>query len=430
MADVVVQLDPPVLRVMEARGKLSFEVPVDPGALRAGAVEDQAALRDALRSAVQQLVLRGKKPRRLWWVLPLEAAAEHVFTLPPVARRDLRPAVERVVGEWLGPDAPPVSVKWRVVARGDDLRVYVSAVRSDTLASLRSLADSLGLKVRGYLGLTPVLCQAVNEGCLLYAAPGGQVLAAWVRGRQPVWLLREEIFPGDDPVAVLAGAVEMCRGDGWRVERVFLAGAADNEEVAAALESRGLGVVPLPGWPGEALARAFRAGIDHGQGDGGKTLRKRLALAMVLVLALEVCGMVAGWSRAQARLEAVQLEVQARARQVTEVQQVAKQVTSLKAQVEEVKKLLEPPEPRPDWEALYGTLVRAGGEVSVEKIDASREKEGGWVLQVRGRATSVKAAVDYARSLRTGAFSRPCLEKVSVGQEGSVQFEVRVRWSP
>lgn len=434
MADLVVQLDPPVMRVVLPQGRrLVFEVPVDPVAVRAGAVEDPAAVRDALRSVLQQLLLRGKKPRGVRWVLPVEAAAEHVFSLPPVARADLKPAVDRMVREWLGPDAPPVAVRWRVVSRNaDEVRVYVSAVRSDTLSSLGSLAESLKLKVKGYLGLTPLLCQAVRgEGFLLYAAPSGQVLAALVRSGRPVWLLREELLRGDDPTAVLVSAPGRCRSEGYSFDRVVLAGAADNEEVASALEAGGLKVLPLPGWPWDLLAAPPRWKADYGPGGEGRFSRKAAALLMAAVLVLEACAFGAGWTYAQAKLEAAHGRIQAQAAEVTRVQQVAQQVKALRAQVEEVRKLLEPPEPRPDWEALYGALSTLSGAVVLEKIDASRAEKGSfWVLTVRGRAPSVGDAVRFARALEAAPFSVPCLVSVSVGQDGSAAFQLKVRWSP
>lgn len=434
MADLVVQLDPPVMRVVLPQGQgLVFEVPVDPAAVRAGAVEDPAAVRDALRSVLQQLLLRGKRSRRMWWVLPLEAAAEHVFSLPPVARADLKPAVDRLIREWLGPDVPPVVLRWRLVWRSaEEVKVYVSAVRSDTLSSLGSLAGLLGLKVRGYLGLTPFLCQAVRgEGFLLYAAPSGQVLAALVRSGRPVWLLREEILRGDDPAAVLVAAPGQCRSEGYSFDRVLLAGVADNEEVASALEAGGLGVLPLPGWPWDLLATLPRWRADYGPGGEGRFSRKAVALLMAAVLVLEACAFGVGWAHARAKLEAAHGRIQAQAVEVSRVQQVAQQVRALRSQVEEVKKLLEPPDPRPDWEALYGALSSLSGVVVLEKIDAGRsEKNSSWILTVRGRASSVGDVVRFARALEAAPFSAPCLVSVSVGQDGSAVFQLKVRWSP
>ncbi|MEW6048710.1 MAG: hypothetical protein AB1609_19920, partial [Bacillota bacterium] len=228
MADVVVQLGPPLARLLVLRSSgVHFEEPLDPGAVRGGLVEDSELVRDTLRALLRQVALRGVKPRRIWWVLPLEAVAEQVAVFPPLVRQDHAPAVERLLGEWLGPDAPPVVSRWRPVHRSsEELRVYVSAVRADVVSSLEALGASLGLRPAGCLGLTPALCAAVREGFVLHASLSGQVVAVLVRGGRPVWLSREEFFFGEDPAPALAAAAVSCRSEMGGFDRVLLSGAA------------------------------------------------------------------------------------------------------------------------------------------------------------------------------------------------------------
>ena len=451
MADLVLQLDPPVLRVLSLKKRdLRYEAPLDPGCVRAGVVEDARALREAVRQPVQQLSLRGRKPKSAIVVLPTEAVAEQVVGLPPLARADVRPAVERVMREWLGPDAPPVTVRWRVVSRGrDEMRVYVSAVRQDAISSLGQAVGSLGLKVCGCLGLTQLLCAALprakkpgegsdggghgaSEGMLLiHASLSGQVAAVLVRKRAPVWLWREEFLAGEDPVAALAEAALSCRSEGFRFGRVLLSGAADNDEVALALADRGMEASPLAAWPWQVIARVSAAPrVDYGPGGGPGASRKIAAAAMAAVIALEGCGLAVGWARAESALAATQMRLQSQTAKVSEVQRAAEQVRQLRSQVAQVEELLKPPEVRPDWKSLYGVLSALAGTVALGRIDASPGEGGkGWLVSLQGTGPSLGDVLNFARRLEAPPFSSPYLEQVGVGADGSASFRLKVRWA-
>lgn len=448
MADLVLQLDPPVLRVLSLKKRdLHYEVPLDPGCVRAGVVEDAGVLREALRQPLQQLSLRGQKPKKAFVVLPTEAVAEQVVALPPLARADVRPAVDRVVREWLGPDAPPVIVRWRVVSRSqEEMRVYISAVRQDAVSSLGQVMSSSGLKVSGYLGLTQLLHAALprpgrvsggqndpkNGGTLLvHASLSGQVAALLVRKKAPVWLWREDFLAGEDPVAALAEAAMSCQSEGFRFGRVLLSGAADNDEVALALADRAMEASPLSAWPWQVLGQAPTAlKVDYGPGGGPGASRKTVAVAMAAVIVLEACSFAVGWSRAEGALAAAQMRLQSQTARVSEVQRAAEQVRQLRSQVAQVEEILKPPEVRPDWKSLYGVLSALAGTVALERIDASPGEGGkGWLVSLQGTGPSLGDVLNFARRLEAPPFSSPYLEQVGVGADGSASFRLKVRWA-
>lgn len=436
-ANLVINIDPPVLRVVSPRRERPavIEQPLEPTAIRMGAIADVESVRETLRKCLQQLSLRDVKPRYAWWVLPLEAIAEIVVKLPPVTKADLRPAVERAILNWLGSDAPPLVKRWKIVERSHDhISVYISAIRADVTGSLEELAKSVGLKTMGISGLVPLLASTMpHDGFVLHASTSGQVAGIMVKNKIPAWILREELDLGRDPIQQLTSAAEVCRADGHKFERIALSGAADNGEVISALKAEDAEAGSSFNWPGNVLMEALGKGAMNFVPDGDKTyLQKNYKKILAGILAAEVAAFGAAYRYNQGRMNALEASIAETNRVYAQKQSAINEIKALQGQLEALRKEAEAASPQDevDWNRLWAEVTSVMGPCTTGSVDWDEVPvNGSYKVSVEGTGPSLSAVASLLTRLETGSFSAPFLSSLAI-DEDKVTFSYEVRWTP
>lgn len=377
---------------------------------------------EALDRLLRDIKSRGHKPRSILWLLSPDRYFDQVISLPPTSRRHLGAVVQRHLEEGLNPDGQRFLVRWLEVSRtAEEVRVYASATRRETVGKLVRAGSNRKLTTSGIFGVTVGLSAAARDGVAVHTDGDRALMLSAARGL-PVRIRHVRL----DGASALAGSLrkEMRFRVGETERRVVVAGDAEDPKLVGALAHRGFAASALTGLP----ANLLRIPSDLSFAPVNTISPKWLALGLALAVGLQSQVLVHVQQSAENLthddLQALESE---RASKEAEMASGWREVEEIRQQTERVRQTFKTTASRPDWTQLHQILSDHSDDIAVHNLSAQHVSDGLWMIHMSATALSLPAVPEFERWLRE-VFDSPTLESLSVTGDGDVLFAMKMRW--
>ncbi len=330
--------------------------------------------------------------------------------------------MQRHLEEGLNPDDQRFLVRWLEVSRtAEEVRVYASATRRETVGKLVRAGSNRKLTTSGIFGVTVGLSAAARDGVAVHTDGDRALMLSAARGL-PVRIRHVRL----NGASALAGSLrrEMRFRVGETERKVVVAGDAEDPKLVGALAHRGFAASALTGLP----ANLLRIPSDLSFAPVNTISPKWLALGLALAVGLQSQVLVHVQQNAENLthddLQALESE---RASKEAEMAAGWREVEEIRQQTERVRQTFKTTASRPDWTQLHQILSDHSDDIAVHNLSAQHVSDGLWMIHMSATALSLPAVPEFERWLRE-VFDSPTLESLSVTGDGDVLFAMKMRW--
>ena len=329
--------------------------------------------------------------------------------------------MQRYLEKDLNPDDQRFLLRWHEVGRtAEQVRVYASATRRETVDRLVRAGSDRKLTTSGIFGVALGLSAAVRGGAAVHTDGDRTLMLSSARGL-PVRIQHGRLNGASDLADALGSDMGFRVGETGR--KVVVAGDAEDPKMIRALAHHGLAASALSTLP----ANLFRIPSDLSFAPVKTMSPKWLALGLAIAVGLQGQVLLHVQRNAQDPtrddLQALESE---RASKEAEVAAGWREVDEIREQTERVKRILETSS-RPNWAQLHRILSDHGDDIAVHNLSAQHVSDGLWIIHMSATARTLPAVPEFEKWLRE-IFDSPALESLSVTGDGDVSFAMKMRW--
>ncbi len=385
---------------------------------------------EALDRLLQELKSGGQRPKSILWLLGPDRYLDRVFSLPVLAQRDVAAGTQRLFNEWLGTNTHRFLLRWRrVMKTTEEVRVYASATRSETVAALLRAGSGRGIVTRGVFGVAVALSTATADGVAAHI-DGERTLILAAAGGLPVQTAAARIDGSCGRVQQLCRQMRGLADErGQTVSerpRLVLAGVPDDGDFVRALGERGFCACSLTRF----TAGLLRMPADLNFAPARRMSPKSLGLILALIVGLQGSALLQLQQRSRDALVDLHPEALESGDATTvagEIDAAWREVDQIRQRTEQLRRALESAHLRPDWTQIHRVVSERSAGVSVYDLSARKESGGRWMIRMSAAASSLSAVPEFERQLRE-VFESAYMESLTLTGSSAVSFDMKMRW--